>query len=59
MSAKMRYCFNCGEELGVSAWYEPLDTCGKWECEGAARDARATERAEAREKLDRDRGWNY
>lgn len=29
---KMRHCFNCGEELGCYADYDPLDTCGKREC---------------------------
>jgi hypothetical protein len=55
----MRHCFNCGEELGIlsSADYEPLDTCGKRECDREARDAMAVERAEAHEQLDRDRGW--
>jgi len=54
---QMRHCFNCGEELGVYAEYDPLDTCGRRECERAAGDARATERAEAHEELDRNRGW--
>lgn len=57
MPAKMRHCFNCGEELGVYADHDPLDTCGKRECERAARDCMAQERDEAREQLDRNRGW--
>jgi len=55
---KMRRCFNCGDEIGVYSDYEPLDTCGKLECEKAARDAMRQERDEAHEKLDIDRGWD-
>lgn len=55
---RMRYCFNCGEELGRYVEYDPLDSCGKTECTRAAQDAIAQERAEAHEKLDRDRGWD-
>lgn len=38
---KKRYCWNCGEDMGLIAnrYYEPLDTCGKPECEHAAREA--------------------
>lgn len=55
---KMRHCFNCGAELGVSAYHDPLDTCGARECERAARDAAQQERDEAHEQLDRDMGWS-
>lgn len=55
--AKMRHCFYCGEELGISTWDDPLDTCGKPECNRSARDAREQEREEAHERLDRDMGW--
>lgn len=55
--AKMRHCFFCGEELGVYADYDPLDSCGKRECERAVRDALEQEREEAHERLDRDMGW--
>ena len=55
--AKMRYCFNCGEELGVYDGHDELDTCGARECERAARDAAAERRAEAHEQLDRDLGY--
>lgn len=55
--ARMRHCFYCGEELGCYAEYEPLDTCGKSECEREARYARQIERDEAPEQLDKDRGW--
>lgn len=54
---KMRFCFNCGEELGFDSYYDPLDTCGAAECARAAREAMAQERDEAHEQLDRDMGW--
>lgn len=57
--AKMRYCWNCGVELGVfkrGEWM-PQDTCGASECERAARDADRMEREEAHYNLDVDRGW--
>jgi hypothetical protein len=43
---KMRHCFFCGDELGLlaSCDYDPLDTCGKQECE---REARAEAREQA------------
>ncbi len=55
--SKMRHCFYCGAELGMSAYYEPLDTCGKLECDRAARDAAQEERDVAHEQLYRDMGW--
>lgn len=54
---KMKHCFNCGAELGVMTHHDPLDTCGKQECERAARDCATQEREEAHERLDRDMGW--
>lgn len=57
MPAKMRHCFNCGADLGVTKDYHPLDTCGARECERAAQDAAAQEREGAHEQLDRDMGW--
>ena len=56
---KMRYCWYCGEELGVieNRHYDRSDTCGKQECERAARDAARAEREESHERLDRDMGW--
>jgi hypothetical protein len=55
---KMRHCFNCGAELCIYADHEPLDTCGKLECERAARECIAEEREEAHRQLDDDMGWN-
>lgn len=37
---KMRFCFFCGDELGCYADYEPLDTCGKPECDEEAEEQR-------------------
>jgi hypothetical protein len=54
---KMRHCFYCGDELGVYADHDPLDTCGKAACNRAASDAAQEEREEAHERLDRDMGW--
>lgn len=54
---KMRFCFNCGAELGVYSSYDPLDTCGASECEREAANAARQEREEAHEQLDRDMGW--
>lgn len=56
--AKMRYCFNCGKELGVYAAYDPMDDCGAIECVRVARDCYHQERQEAHDQLDRDRGWD-
>jgi hypothetical protein len=55
--AKMRHCFYCGEELGVYADYDPLDVCGKIECQRGVAEEVRLQRAEAHEKLDRDRDW--
>ena len=33
----MRYCFFCGEPIGVYNDWEPLDTCGQQDCEREAR----------------------
>src|SRR5258708_7203900 len=57
-AARMRHCFYCGAELGVYANADPLDSCGKPECERAARDEERAEREEAHRKLDEDRGWS-
>jgi hypothetical protein len=53
---KMRYCFNCGAELGVYADrdYRDFDTCGSMECEREARYARQTEEAERRARAEDD-----
>lgn len=55
--ARMRHCFNCGDEIGEYADYDRLDDCGKLECSRAARDAMAEEREEAHERLDRNLGY--
>lgn len=58
-ATKMRYCFNCGAELGAYSDYDQLDTCGATECEREAQRAAAIERSEAHDQLDRDRGWGW
>lgn len=55
--AKMRHCWYCGDEMGVYADYDRMDTCGKRECERARGDAESDEREEAHRLLDEDRGW--
>lgn len=57
--AKMRTCWNCGDEMGVieDKYYDSRDTCGKIECERAAGEVHEIERSEAHEQLDRDNGW--
>ena len=56
----MHHCFNCGRMLGKKDRFsDPLDTCGDRECERAARDAQATEQAEAHDELDREKGWGF
>lgn len=59
MAPKMRFCFNCGEELGFySAAYENrFEACSKLECQREERDAYQQEREEAHEQLDRDLGY--
>jgi hypothetical protein len=52
---QMRHCFNCGEELGVYANHDPLDTCGREECNRKARNQAEMDREAAR-KIDRDDG---
>lgn len=57
---KRRYCCAyCGKDMGEwdSRYCESTDTCGEQECERWGRDARAGEREEAHEQLDRDMGW--
>ncbi len=43
---KMRYCFNCGAELGAYSDYDYFDACGESRCEAAAREAVREERQE-------------
>lgn len=56
--ARQRYCFYCGEDIGIYADYEPTDTCGKAECERERRNIERQEREEAHQQLDRDMGWS-
>jgi hypothetical protein len=61
MTIKMRYCCNCGTELGViaSANYDRFDTCGKQECDREARYQAQAEEAEARERAEQDEFSRY
>jgi hypothetical protein len=60
MPSKERFCWYCGESLGVidSRYYDRMDTCGKQECERELRDALRAEREEAHRKLDERNGWD-
>ena len=55
-TAKMRYCFICGCEIGIyeNRFHNRTDTCGERECERDVRNMYEQEGAEAHEKLDRD-----
>lgn len=55
--AKMRHCFYCGEAIGEYVDHDPLDTCGKQECEREARNEREQQRQDAHDRLDRENGW--
>ncbi len=54
----MRHCFYCGEDLGRYWAQDPLDTCGKAECNREARYADQEVREEAHRQLDRDMGYD-
>ena len=54
---KLRHCWHCGDEMGVYAQWDRMDTCGKRECERAVREEMQAEREEAHERLDRDMGY--
>jgi hypothetical protein len=57
MTSKMRHCFNCGEEIGFDAYYDPLDTCGKNACLREAQEQAQMERDERHEQLDHEMGY--
>lgn len=59
-TARERHCWYCGESMGVieSRHYHRGDTCGKRECERAAKHADRQERDEAHAALDADRGYD-
>jgi hypothetical protein len=56
--AKMRFCFNCGVEIGRYTDYDNLDHCGKPECYREQQNALSMNRQDAHEQLDRDNGWD-
>lgn len=57
---KERFCPNCGASMGFieNRHYYRNDTCGRMQCERAAREDAAAEREEAHERLDRDNDWS-
>ena len=59
-TAKERHCWFCGASMGVieNRHYCSGDTCGRAECEREARHSAQVERYEARDRLDRDMGWD-
>lgn len=59
MSKKMRYCYVCGEEMGMveDRYYDRRDTCGQLSCQREVMAEEREEREEAHERLDRDMGW--
>lgn len=54
---KMRHCPVCGDEIGISSYQDPDDTCGERECEREMRNARDEERERRHEELDRELGY--
>jgi hypothetical protein len=58
---RMRHCWHCGAEMGVieNRYYDRGDTCGKRECDRAARDVAQEERDEAHKQLERDMEWGW
>jgi len=59
MSKKMRYCYVCGEEMGMveDLYSDRRDTCGQLSCQREVVAEDREEREEAHERLDRDMGW--
>lgn len=54
------YRFNCGEEIGEhNQWSDPLDTCGRTECEREARRAREIDREERMMRAEEDDYGRY
>lgn len=53
-TGKIRHCWYCGADMGFieNRYYDRGDTCGKQECDRAARDAHAEEREEAHDRVD-------
>jgi hypothetical protein len=60
MAKRMRYCFWCGEELGIyDNYYDDLDICGKPECEREARRIYQDEISERSCRAQRDEFSRY
>jgi hypothetical protein len=56
--ARERFCYYCGDSMGVYADYDRYDTCGQPKCDREVRDAIMEEREEAHRELDQRNGWN-
>lgn len=56
---QMRHCFYCGAELGRYKDFDPLDTCGKSECNREAGAAARQQRQDAHDRLDHVMGWDW
>jgi hypothetical protein len=61
MAKRMQYCFYCGEELGIlyDKSSDELDTCGKRECNRAARDAYGEREEEVKYRAEQDHYDRY
>lgn len=53
---RMRTCFNCGEQIGESEYYDRFDTCGARECD---REAQRAFREMEEDRAERAREDNY
>lgn len=57
---RRQHCWNCGEDMGEwSRCCDKRDTCGRQECEQAARDAYRAEVEQAHADIDEfyGQGW--
>jgi len=52
MTAKERFCPNCGDSMGFLDYVDRFDTCGKRECEREARYEMQAEREDLHRELD-------
>ncbi len=59
MAKKMRYCFWCGEKIGICESWDDFDTCGKPECDMAARRAHQEDTEDRAYRAQRDEFSRY
>ena len=59
MAGKQRYCWVCGDDMGIieNRLWDRRDTCGKLECNRAAADAERERREQSHRDLDDRMGW--